>query len=148
MSISLDPLVMRFRTMSMSMYVPDRPTPSLRYTKFSYFYTANSNFENLYFREHSIAELDAGFFKYSFLIVFLQRFLRKRRLLLQFSLFLGKLTLNSHFNEFSRKMTKSLVLIGQEKHIFSKIVKQIFVLQIRSHRIHLLYSNSFHFWPV
>ncbi len=64
MSISLDPLVMRFRTMSMSMYVPDRPTPSLRYTKCRYFYTASSNFcENLYFREHSIAELDAGFFK-------------------------------------------------------------------------------------
>jgi hypothetical protein len=66
MSISLDPLVMRFRTMSMSMYVPDRPTPSLRYTKFRYFYTASSNFcENFVFCKHFIAEklskLNVGF---------------------------------------------------------------------------------------
>jgi hypothetical protein len=34
-------------------------------------------------------------------------------------------------------MTKIPCFFGQEKHIFSNIVKQIFVLQIRSHRIHL-----------
>lgn len=32
MSISLEPFVMRLRTMSIKMYVPDRPTPSLQWT--------------------------------------------------------------------------------------------------------------------
>jgi hypothetical protein len=126
MSISLDPLVMRFRTMSMSMYVPDRPTPSLRYTKLRYFYTASSNFceKNLVFCEHFIAEklskLDASFWlKYSFLIMFLQRFLRNRRLLLQFSLFLGKLTLYSHFKWIFKKGDENPLFFLDRENTFS-----------------------------